>query len=194
MRKLVYFAMLSLDGFIARPDGGLDWVKIDEELHSYVNHQSAQVGTYLYGRRMYELMARDWPTADQDPSAPPSVVEFAALWRRIPKVVFSQTLPHVDWNATLERGDAVAEVARLKAESGPPLEVGGIGLAGSLIRHGLVDEYWLYLQPVVLGQGLRLFPELAHTLDLTLLETRSFSSGVVHLQYQGEGEAQSRSS
>ncbi len=190
MRKLIYFSMVSLDGFIARPNGDLDWVFIDEELHRYVNEQQRMLGAYLYGRRMYDLMAADWPRLAGDPSAPGYIAEFAAIWKRMPKVVFSQTLERVEWNARLVRGHPAEEVAKLKAEPGNDLEVGGAGLAGTLIGRGLVDEYQLFVNPVVLGSGIRLFPPLERTIDLQLLDTRSFGSGVIYLRYGRAGEGQ----
>ncbi len=190
MRKLIYFSMVSLDGFIARPNGDLDWVIIDEELHRYVNEQQAALGAYLYGRRMYDLMAAYWPRLDGDPSAPGYIADFAAIWKRMPKVVFSQTLERVEWNARLVRGHPAEEIAKLKAEPGNDLEVGGAALAGTLIGHGLVDEYQLFVNPVVLGSGIRLFPPLERTIDLQLLDTRSFSSGVIYLRYGRASEGQ----
>src|SRR5512144_1980453 len=137
MRKLIYFSMVSLDGFIARADGALDWVIIDEELHKYVNDQQRELGAYLYGRRMYELMADFWPTGDADPSAPDYVAAFARIWREMPKIVFSKTLDDVGWNSSLVRGDVSGQIGRLKAEPGKDLEVGGAWLTGSLMQLGL---------------------------------------------------------
>src|SRR5579884_1105784 len=118
MSRLVYSMMTSLDGFVATPDGGLDWVLVDEEVHTYCNELARAHRAFLYGRRLYELMAGFWPTADEDPAAPPYVAEFARIWRPKPKVVFSSALDRVDWNSRLERGDVVAEVKRLKSEPG----------------------------------------------------------------------------
>lgn len=184
MRKLVYFSMVSLDGFVARPNGDLDWVMVDEEVHTFVNERQAELGGYLYGRRMYELMADYWPTADQDPSAPGYITEFSRIWKKMPKVVFSRTLEHVAWNSRLVKGDVGEEIARLKAEPGKHLEVGGAELAGTVMRLGLVDEYELFVNPVVLGSGIRAFPSLDHSTDLKLVETRTFGSGVVFLRYE----------
>jgi dihydrofolate reductase len=183
MRKLIYSANVSLDGFIETPDRGLDWVQIDEELHQHFNDQARGIDAWLYGRRMYELMARDWPYADRDPSAPDYIVEFAEIWRQMPKVVFSKTLKQVDWNARLVSGDAGQEVARLKAQPGKDLSVSGAELSGSLMRLGLVDEYQIYIQPVVLGAGTRMFPALSERIDLQLVESRTFTLGVVRLVY-----------
>jgi dihydrofolate reductase len=129
MRKLVYSTSLSLDGYIDSAAGDPSWVVPDEEFHRHFNDVEREIDTLLYGRRMYELMAGYWPTADQDPSAPGVIVEYARIWKPVPKVVFSSTLERVDWNSRLIRGDAVAEVARLKAQPGG----GSIGVVGLLL-------------------------------------------------------------
>lgn len=183
MSKLIYFATVSLDGYIARPDGSLDWAAIDEEFHTFVNARHEHLGAYLYGRRMYELMVAAWPSADADPAAPPYVAAFAEIWRRVPKVVFSQTLDRVDWNARLVKSDAMAEIVRLKAAPGGDLMIGGVTLAAAVHQRGLVDEYQLFVMPVVLGRGLRLFPEVDRQVDLALAESRVFTSGAVFLRY-----------
>jgi dihydrofolate reductase len=189
MAKLIYEMMVSLDGFISTPDGGLDWVVIDEELHTFVNNQQSEIGAELYGRRMYELMAEYWPTGDADPSAPAYEAEFARIWRDMPKVVFSKTLERVDWNSRLDKGDAVEEVKKLKEQPGKDLAVSGAEIAGSLIREGLVDEIRLFVNPVVLGAGKPMFPALDSELKLRLLEIRRFGSGVVYLRYERDGGA-----
>jgi dihydrofolate reductase len=184
MRRLIYGMLVSLDGFVAASDGNLDWHLIDEELHTYFNNQESAVDTWLYGRRMYELMAEFWPTADQDPSAPGYVVEFARIWRKMPKVVFSTTLGRVGWNARLVRNNVAEEVTRLKGQPGKDLEVGGAELASTLMRLGLIDEYRLYVQPVILGSGKRMFSVLDERINLRFVESRTFGSGVVLLRYQ----------
>src|SRR3970040_932416 len=153
MRKLVYATSLSLDGYIDAEAGDPSWVVPDEELHRRFNDIEREIDTLLYGRRMYELMAGYWPTADQDPSAPGSIVEYAQIWKPIPKVVFSSTLESVDWNSLLVRGDAVTEVAKLKAQPGRAMGVGGLMLASSLASACLIDEYRLYYVPIFFGFG-----------------------------------------
>jgi dihydrofolate reductase len=181
-RKLIYAMGVSLDGFIADPNGEIDWSAPDEELHRFHNQQARDVGVELYGRRLYEEM-RFWETADQDPSATEPVVEFARIWRDTPKVVFSRTLERVEGNARLAIHDAGEEVARLKEEPGKDLAVGGAGLASTLIELGLVDEYRLFVSPVVLGGGTPYFPDLDRRINLKLIETRIFGSRVVYLRY-----------
>jgi dihydrofolate reductase len=184
MGRLIFSMSVSLDGFVDTPAHSLDWVRVDEELHLVFNDEARSVGTFLYGRRMYELMADYWPTGDRDPDGTPATVEFARIWQATPKVVFSHTLEAVAHGARLVRDDAVAEVARLKADAGFDMDVGGPTLAGSLIAAGLVDEYRLYVHPVVLGAGTRFFPPLEQRADLELIETRTFGSGVVRLSYR----------
>ena len=183
MRKLTYGMMVSLDGFVARPDGALDWVLVDEELHTFINNQEHEVGLYGYGRCLYEVM-RYWQTADQDPSLSDFELEYAKIWQAKPKIVFSATLDAVEGNTQLVRDDAVETIRQLKQQSGPDIDVGGPTLAAALIRHNLIDEYKLFLQPVVLGEGIPFLPPGITTMNLRLVETRPFQSGVVYLRYQ----------
>jgi dihydrofolate reductase len=184
MGRLIYSLSMSLDGFAETVDRSLDWVLVDEELHGWFNDEARKVGTFLHGRRMYELMAGYWPTADADPEASPTIVDFSRIWKATPKVVFSSSLDHVDWNSRLVRDDAVAEVRRLKAQSDLDMDVGGPTGAGSLLRAGLVDEIRVYVQPVVLGSGNPFFPRLEDRIRLRLTETRTFGSGVQLLRYE----------
>ena len=186
MRKLIYFTMASVDGFMDNLDHNLDWVIIDEELHRYVNQQEREIGTYLYGRRMYEIMQAYWPTADTQSNLAVEV-EFSQIWKKIPAIVFSRTLERVEGNATLVREDPVAVVTRLKEQPGKDIEVGGANLASMLMRAGLIDEYRIFVQPVILGAGTPMIPLLDEALKLRLVESRSFGSGVVFLHYQRAG-------
>jgi dihydrofolate reductase len=182
MRKLIYSFGVSLDGFIAGPDGGFDWAKPDDELHRFHNEQARELGAHLYGRRLYETMVV-WETVDEDPSAPEHMLEFAGIWKATPKIVFSTTLERVEGNARLVRDGAGEEVARLKEEPGGDLAVGGAGLASTFIKLGLVDEYRLFVNPVVVGGGTPFFPSLDERIDLELVETRTFGSRVVYVRY-----------
>ncbi len=183
MRKLVYSTSLSLDGYIDSAVGDSSWVVPDEELHEHFNDVEREVETLLYGRRMYELMAGYWPTADQEPDAPAAIVEYAQIWKPVPKLVFSSTLEKVDWNAQLIRGDAVTVVARLKAQPGSAsIGVGGLVLASALASAGLIDEYRLYYVPILLGSGTAAFSQIQSRVQLEPIETRTFSSGTVLLR------------
>jgi dihydrofolate reductase len=180
--RLVYALSVSIDGYAAAADGSLDWVTIDEEIHAAFNEESRSIGASLYGTRMYELMAAYWPTAESDPDATPTMVEFARIWRETPKVVFSRSLAEVEHNSRLVREDAVSEVARLKAQ-GLAMDVAGPTLAGSLLEAGLIDEVTLFVNPVVLGAGLPFFPADVPA-SLRLIETGTFAAGVVRLRYE----------
>ena len=184
MGKLIYSMSVSLDGFVETPSRSLDWVMVDEELHSFFNDQAREMSAFLYGRRLFEVMVDYWPTAETDPSATPAMLEFAHIWKDKPKIVFSTTLAHVDWNSRLVRDGAAEEVARLKARPGFDMDVGGPTLASTLMRAGLIDEYRLFVHPVILGAGTPFFPTLDGRIGLKLLETRTFASGVVYLRYE----------
>jgi dihydrofolate reductase len=183
MRKLIYSMGVSLDGFIAGPGGEIDWSAPDEELHRFHNQQTRELGAHLCGRGLYETMTY-WETAGEDPSAPEHELEFAGIWKRLPKIVFSTTLESVVGNARLAAGGVAEEVATLKEQPGKDLAVGGAGLASSAIELGLVDEYRLFVSPVVLGGGTPYFPALEERIDLELIETRTFGSRVVYLRYR----------
>jgi dihydrofolate reductase len=184
MGRLIYSMSVSLDGFVNTPSRSLDWVLIDDELHSFFNDEARETSAFLYGRRMYELMVGYWPTAEADPSATPAMLEFARIWKDTPKIVFSRTLARVEWSSRLVRDDAAGEVARLKAQPGFHMSVGGPGTAATLMRLGLIDEYRLFVHPVILGAGTPFFPALEDRIGLRLLETRTFGSGVIHLRYE----------
>jgi dihydrofolate reductase len=183
MRKLIYSMGVSLDGFIAGPQGEIDWGAPDDELHRFHNEQTRELGVHLCGRRLYEAM-RYWETADQDPSLGELHREFAHVWHALPKIVFSDTLEGVEGNATLRRDGAVDEAARLRRESGKDVAVGGAGLASTLSRAGLIDEYRLFISPVVLGGGTPFFPTAEDPIELELVESRTFSSRVIYARYR----------
>jgi dihydrofolate reductase len=183
MRKLIYSMGVSLDGFVAGPDGEIDWSAPDEELHRFHNQQARELGEHLYGRRLYEVM-RFWETREEDSSAPEHELEFARIWKDTPKVVFSKTLEKVEGNARLVRDSVAEEVARLKEQPGKDLAVGGAGLASTFIKLGLVDEYRLFVSPVLLGGGTHYFPALDERIDLELVETHAFASRVVYVRYR----------
>ena len=179
---------LSLDGFFAGPGGGLDWQLVDHELHQHFNDELRGAGAFLDGRVTYELMAGYWPTADADPASPAPIRDFAAIWREMPKLVFSRTLDQVEGNTTIVREVDPARIAELKAQAGGDLFLGGGELAAAFMRHDLIDEYRLYAPPVVIGEGRRLFPPDAR-IDVALAETRAFGNGVVLLRYRREPRA-----
>jgi dihydrofolate reductase len=184
MRKLIYSMAVSLDGFIAGPDGDIGLLAPDEELHRFHNEQARETGVHLYGRRLYEAMTYWETAAEENPSAPEHELEFARIWKETPKVVFSTTLERVEGNSRLVRDDVVDEVRRLKQQPAKDIAVGGAGLASTFIPLGLIDEYRPFVHPVVLGGGTPYLPPLDERINLRLVETRTFGMGAVYLRYQ----------
>ena len=174
---------VSLDGFIADRNGNFDWSAPDEELHRFHNEQTQELGGHLLGRGLYETMVY-WETADQDPSLADYALEFARVWQNLPKVVFSTTLKSVEGNTRLVRDGVAEEVTKLKEQPGKDLALGGAGLASTLIEAGLVDEYRPFVYPVIVGGGTPFFPPVEETIDLELIETRTFASRVVLERYR----------
>ena len=183
MGKLIDGFNVSVDGYIADAQGSIDWSDPSEELHQYWNDFERETALSFYGRRIYELMSAYWPTADKTPDANPLIVDFAHIWRDMPKVVFSRTLESVDWNSRLERGDPVEVVTKLKAETDGRLEVAGATLAAPIVQAGLVDEYRIVVSPTAVGGGTPFFPTLPSWISLRLLENRTFPGGTVLLRY-----------
>ena len=182
--RLIYGFTVSVDGYIADARGSIDWSDPSEELHQYWNDFERETALSFYGRRLYELMSEYWPTADEAPDAGPLVVDFAQIWRDMPKVVFSRTLDSVDWNSRLERGDPVEVVRKLKAQTDGALEVAGATLAAPIVQAGLVDEFRLVVAPTAIGGGTPFFPTLPSWISLRLLENRTFPGGTVLLRYE----------
>ncbi len=183
MGKLVYGAIASLDGYVNDASGGFDWAAPDEEVHQFVNDLERPVGTYLYGRRMYDVM-RYWATADAEPGQPPVGLDYAAIWQAADKVVYSRTLAEPTTPRTRVEPDFDPEqVRRLVAAADHDVSIGGATLAGAALAAGLVDELHLFLNPVVVGAGTRALPDRVR-LDLELLAEHRFGNGVVHLHHR----------
>ena len=184
MRSVTYSMSVSLDGYIVGPDGEFGWSAPDEEVFRFVTGEIRKVGVHLLGRRLYETML-DWETADQDPSLDDLMLEWAAIWKRLPKTVFSTTLSAVQGHARLARGGLAEEIERLRA--GPAegdIAIGGATLAAEAAALGLIDEYRARVYPVLVGGGIPFFPHGGRRVDLELAETRTFSSRVVYLRYR----------
>jgi dihydrofolate reductase len=182
--KLVYLALASLDGYVADEDGNFEWAKPDDEVHAFVNDLERPIGTYLYGRRLYEVMTgwEDMPLQD----ASPATADFARIWRAAQKIVYSRTLDEVSSARTrIEREFDPAAIARLKAMEKRDLTVGGATLAAEAFAAGLVDEVHMLLSPVTIGRGTPALPTGVR-LRLELLAQRRFGNGVVHLHYRAE--------
>jgi dihydrofolate reductase len=181
--KLIYSAIASLDGYIEDEDGKFDWAEPDEEVHAFINDLERAVGTYLYGRRMYEVMA-GWETDHTLADQSPFMRDFAQIWQAADKIVYSRTLAAVATARTrIERDFDPEAVRRMKAAAGRDLTVGGPDLAAQAFRAGLVDECHLFLAPIAVGGGKRSLPDNVR-LKLELLEERRFGSGWVHLRYR----------
>ena len=183
MAKLIYSAITSLDGYVADEDGNFDWAEPDEEVHTFINDLERPVGTYLYGRRLYEVMLA-WETLDRA-EQPPFIRDFAKIWQAAGKIVYSKTLQTVSSARTrIERDFDPEAVRQLKASAGRDISVGGPDLAAQAIKAGLVDEHHLFVAPIVVGGGKRSLPNDVR-LELELLDERRFGNGMVHLHYRG---------
>jgi len=184
MRSVTYSMGASLDGYIVGPDGGFDWASPDPNVFRFWIDEIRGVGVHLLGRRLYETMLY-WETAAQDPSIGEAELEWAGLWNPLPKVVFSTTLSAVQGNARLASGSVADEIERLRAEPGEgEIAIGGATLAAEAAAAGLIDEYRVIFNPVLVGGGLSYFPQGERQVDLELVETRTFGSGVVYLRYR----------
>jgi len=184
MRSVTYSMGVSLDGYIVGPDGGFDWTVPDAEVFRFWIDDIREVGVHLMGRRLYETMLY-WETADQEQSLDDAELEWAELWKPLPKVVFSTTLSEVQGNARLVSGGLAEEIERLRAEPGEgEIAIGGATLAAEAAALGLIDEYRAMVHPVLVGGGTPYFPRDERRVDLELVETRTFNSRVVYLRYR----------
>ncbi|HEX5191215.1 MAG TPA: dihydrofolate reductase family protein [Solirubrobacteraceae bacterium] len=179
MRSVIYSMGVSLDGYIADPDGSLDWTVPDPELFRFVTDQTRELGAYVMGRRLYETMLY-WETADRDRSLDDDERAWAAIWKPLPKVVFSTTLSGVEGNARLAAGSLAEEIERLRAEqTDGDIGIGGATLAGEAARLCLIDEYRPRVHPVLLGGGTSFYPRSGRQVNLELVETRTFAARTV---------------
>jgi dihydrofolate reductase len=182
MGRLIYSAISSLDGYVADENGRFDWAEPDAEAHAFINDLERPVGTYLYGRRMYEVMAF-WETVHALPDQPPVMLDFAGVWRAADKVVYSTTLDAVSTARTrVERRFDAEAVRTLKASTERDLSIGGPTLASHAIAAGLVDEYYIFLAPIIVGAGLKSLPDDVRV-RLELTDERRFAGGMVYLRY-----------
>ena len=183
MAKLIYSMIASLDGYVADANGNFDWAAPDEQVHGFVNDLERSIGTYLYGRRMYEVMTY-WETAHTDADQPSVGSDYAAIWQAADKVVYSNTLDAASTSRTrVERDFNPQAVRRMKASADRDMSVGGPHLAARAFEAGLVDECHIFLTPIVVGAGTACFPDHLRV-ELELLGERRFQSGVVHLHYR----------
>jgi dihydrofolate reductase len=183
MAKLIYSAITSLDGYVADEDGNFDWAEPDEDVHTVVNELERPIGTYLYGRRMYEVMVA-WEDPGLGAGQPAFVQDYGEIWRAADKIVYSTTLETVSSARTrIERAFDPEAVRALKGSSGRDISIGGPGLAAQAVGAGLVDELHLFVNPVIVGVGNPALPDHVRV-QLELLDERRFGSGVVHLHYR----------
>lgn len=185
MRRIVLFLHTSLDGFVAGPNGEMDWIHVDDELFDYAGRETDKAGTALYGRVTYELMEAYWPTAADNPNATRHDIQHSNWYNRVEKIVVSRTMHNADSkNLTILSEDVPGELSKIKQREGNNIVIFGSPSVGRLLtQHRLIDEYWLFINPVILGKGIPLFPEMKERLELTLLAHNVFYSGVVALQY-----------
>ena len=184
MRSVTYSMGVSLDGYIVGPGGDFEWTAPDQEVFRFVTDEIQEVGVHLLGRRLYETMLY-WETADQDPALDGAMRKWIAVWNPLPKVVFSTTLSAVQGHARLAAGGLAEEIARLRAEPAEGvIAIGGATLAAEAAALGLIDEYRARFYPVLVGGGVPFFPQCGRRVDLELVETRTFSSGVVYVRHR----------
>ncbi|MEP7066431.1 MAG: dihydrofolate reductase family protein [Gemmatimonadota bacterium] len=183
MAKLIYTSISSLDGYVADTSGRYDWAAPDEEVHAFINDLERPIGTYLYGRRLYETMLV-WEHPETFADEHPITQEFAALWKSAEKIVYSRTLERVSSARTrIERSLEPESVRQMKARAQRDISIGGAELAGQAIRAGLVDECQLFLSPIIIGGGTRSLPSTVRV-NLELLDERRFGNGVMYLRYR----------
>jgi dihydrofolate reductase len=183
MRKLIVSTSVSLDGYFEGPGHDLSWHRVDEEVHAYFNDSLAPMSVFLDGRVTHELMASFWPAAAEDPAEEPLIREFGRIWVDKPKIVFSRTLDDTRWNTTVRREVDPDEIRALQAEPGADMVVGGANLVDTFRRLDLIDEYRIFVHPVLVGAGTKFFRDADALTSLQLLETKTFGNGVVLLRY-----------
>ncbi len=189
MRNLIFFMHTSLDGFVGGPNGEMDWISIDDEIFDFVGTMTAQADTALYGRVTYEMMQAYWPTAADQPNASKHDIEHSAWYSRVPKVVLSTTLSDEGLDNTQVISDHLADnINRIKKQEGKDIIIFGSPRAShSLLSLGLIDEFWLFVSPVLIGEGIPLFNGVREKTELTLIESRTFGCGVIALHYELKG-------
>jgi dihydrofolate reductase len=180
LRKLIFAVNVTIDGFADHTA-----VIADDELHDFYTNLLSTVDIVLFGRKTYQLLESYWPKAPEDPNATKSMTEFANKINSLPKIVFSKTLDKAGWNNTrLIKGNIIDEVLKLKEQSGKSLSIGGLSIASTFMKHGLIDEYWFLVQPIILGRGKRLFEGITDRISLKLVDEKTFNSGVVVFHYK----------
>lgn len=192
MGKLISFMHVSLDGFVAGPRGEMNWIKVDDELFNYVGQRISKGDTAMYGRITYQMMENYWPTAGAKPNASKHDVEHSRWYSQVQKIVLSQTMKGIDLPQTTIISDHLQErVNEIKQMSGNEILLfGSPSATHSLIQQNLIDGYWLFVNPIILGHGIPLFTDIKDKIKLKLLGTHQFSNGVIELNYTVDGKAQ----
>jgi len=186
MRHLIFFMHTSLDGFVAGPNGEMNWIKVDEEIFDFVATMTDKADAALYGRVTYEMMQSYWPTAGDDPDASKHDKEHSAWYNKVPKIVLSRTLSEEGLsNTTIISDHLSANINKIKEQDGQNILIFGSPRAShSLVSEGLVDEFWLFVNPILLGHGTPLFSDVRERTSLRLVESKTFSCGVIALHYE----------
>ena len=186
MRNLIFFMHTSLDGFVGGPNGELNWIKINDEIFDFVDTMTSQADAALYGRVTYEMMQSYWPTAAEQPDASKHDISHAAWYKKVSKIVLSKTLNQQGLDNTTVISNQLADnINKIKKQVGKNILIFGSPTAShSLMTLGLIDEFWLFVNPILIGQGIPLFKKVNETIKLNLLETKTFSCGVIALHYQ----------
>jgi len=185
MRKIISFMHISLDGFVAGPNGEMNWIKLDEELFDYIGKRIGETDTALYGRATYEMMENYWPTAGDKPNASNHDIKHSKWYNKAHKVVLSKTMKDANLtNTTIISENLSGNINKLKQQAGSEILLfGSPTLTHALIQEDLIDGYWLFVNPIILGQGVPLFVDIKSKTKLKLLTTRQFTSGVIELNY-----------
>ncbi|HKB45680.1 MAG TPA: dihydrofolate reductase family protein [Chitinophagaceae bacterium] len=186
MRKIVLFMHTSLDGFVAGPNGEMDWINVDDDMFEYAGMRTNEADTALYGRVTYQMMEAYWPTAADQPAASKHDIEHSRWYSKVAKIVLSKTMRGADLpNTTIISDNAANEISKIKQQPGKEIIIfGSPAAAHSLMSENLIDDYWLFVNPILLGQGIPLFNNIKNTVKLKLAATNVFSSGVVCLHYE----------
>ena len=185
MRNLIFFMHTSLDGFVAGPNGEMDWINIDDTIFDFVATMTDKADTALYGRVTYEMMQSYWPTAGEQPNASKHDKEHSAWYNKVSKIVLSKTISEKGLDNTIVISDQLADnINKIKKQDGKNILIfGSPGASQSLLNQGLIDEFWLFVNPIILGQGMPLFKDITGTTKLKLVESKTFACGVIALHY-----------
>jgi len=185
MRKLIFFMHTSLDGFVAGLNGEMDWIKVDDAIFDFVGTMTDQSDTALYGRVTYQMMESYWPKAGEKPNASKHDIEHSRWYNTVSKIVLSKTIKETGLNNTKIISENLSDnINKLKNQDGKNILIfGSPSASNSLLNKGLIDEFWIFVNPILLGQGISLFKDVSESIKLSLLETKSFNNGVIALHY-----------